>query len=420
MAMQHSHDQKHNIINDCCYQQWPTHHHLHHHHHQQQQQLTPVPSPMQQMEACLETAGRIKRSRTPEASLTSQISTAISLSSSLLESPTSNDNNNNHHHSTDETRGSLSSSSDNNNSKRPLHPALIDAGAALEARPLWEEFHQLGTEMIVTKAGRRMFPTFQCRLFGLEQNTDYLLVMDFVPCDDKRYRYAFHSSAWVVAGRADPISPPRIHVHPDSPATGAHWMKQPVSFDKLKLTNNQLDDNGHIILNSMHRYQPRCHVVVAPSPPGSEPNPRTENFKSFSFSETRFTAVTAYQNHRITQLKIASNPFAKGFRDCEPDECDAPTASLQNPPKRPATGSAAVITPVNYTTPTTAVSNTPSISTSEQHHRHHHHHHQIYGGTTTHWMYPGHHHHHHQSHINAGHYAPHHTHSGTSLYYGPR
>lgn len=86
----------------------------------------------------------------------------------------------------------------------------------------------------------------QCRLFGLDLNTDYLLVMDFVPCDDKRYRYAFHSSAWVVAGRADPISPPRIHVHPDSPASGAHWMKQPVSFDKLKLTNNQLDDNGHV------------------------------------------------------------------------------------------------------------------------------------------------------------------------------
>lgn len=87
---------------------------------------------------------------------------------------------------------------------------------------------------------------YQCRLFGLEPSTEYLLVMDFVPCDDKRYRYAFHSSAWVVAGRADPVSPPRIHVHPDSPATGAHWMKQPVSFDKLKLTNNQLDDNGHV------------------------------------------------------------------------------------------------------------------------------------------------------------------------------
>ena len=27
---------------------------------------------------------------------------------------------------------------------------------------------------------------------------------------------------------------------------GAQWMKQVVSFDKLKLTNNQLDDNGHV------------------------------------------------------------------------------------------------------------------------------------------------------------------------------
>lgn len=59
------------------------------------------------------------------------------------------------------------------------------------------------------------------------------MVMDFVPCDDKRYRYAFHSSAWVVAGRADPVSPPRIHVHPDSPANGAHWMKQPISGSLL-------------------------------------------------------------------------------------------------------------------------------------------------------------------------------------------
>ena len=83
-------------------------------------------------------------------------------------------------------------------------------------------------------------------MFGLDPIAKYLLVMDFVPCDDKRYRYAFHSSAWVVAGRADPVSPPRIHVHPDSPETGAHWMKQPISFDKLKLTNNQLDDNGHV------------------------------------------------------------------------------------------------------------------------------------------------------------------------------
>lgn len=37
-----------------------------------------------------------------------------------------------------------------------------------------------------------------------------------------------------------------MHFHPDSPAKGAQWMRQIVSFDKLKLTNNLLDDNGHV------------------------------------------------------------------------------------------------------------------------------------------------------------------------------
>lgn len=66
------------------------------------------------------------------------------------------------------------------------------------------------------------------------------------------------SSSWVVAGKADPISPPRIHVHPDSPAPGATWMKQVVSFDKLKLTNNQLDENGHVSV----LYRPMINISM--------------------------------------------------------------------------------------------------------------------------------------------------------------
>uniref|UniRef100_A0A8B9MQS5 T-box domain-containing protein n=1 Tax=Accipiter nisus TaxID=211598 RepID=A0A8B9MQS5_9AVES len=194
---------------------------------------------------------------------------------------------------------------------------VCHAAARLEMGSLWEEFNRLGTEMIVTKAGRRMFPTFQVKLSGLDPLADYVLLMDFIPLDDKRYRYAFHSSSWLAAGRADPAAPGRVHFHPDSPAKGAQWMRQIVSFDKLKLTNNLLDDNGHIILNSMHRYQPRFHVVFVDPRRDSERFAH-QNFKSFSFPETQFMAVTAYQNHRITQLKIASNPFAKGFRDAPP------------------------------------------------------------------------------------------------------
>lgn len=61
----------------------------------------------------------------------------------------------------------------------------------------------------------------------------------------------------------------------------------------------------------MHKYQPRFHIVKQSDIlklPWSE-------FKTFVFKETEFIAVTAYQNEKITQLKIDHNPFAKGFRD---------------------------------------------------------------------------------------------------------
>ena len=96
-----------------------------------------------------------------------------------------------------------------------------------------------------------MFPPFQVRLQGLDPSSKYILMMDFVPVDDKRYRYAFHSSKWLVAGKADSSVPGRVHIHPDSPCTGQQWMKQIVSFDKLKLTNNLMDDNGHVSIERL-------------------------------------------------------------------------------------------------------------------------------------------------------------------------
>ncbi|CAH1800726.1 unnamed protein product [Owenia fusiformis] len=179
----------------------------------------------------------------------------------------------------------------------------------LENNDLWQKFHTLGTEMIITKTGRRMFPIFKILLEGLDPHAKYILLVDLVPIDDCRYKY--HNSEWVVTGKAEPHMPGRLYIHPDSPASGAHWMKQSVSFHKMKLTNNNLDQNGHIILNSMHKYQPRFHVVQA----NDIFTMRWNSFNTYSFEETSFIAVTAYQNEQITQLKIDNNPFAKGFRD---------------------------------------------------------------------------------------------------------
>ncbi|KYM82600.1 Optomotor-blind protein [Atta colombica] len=65
------------------------------------------------------------------------------------------------------------------------------------------------------------------------------------------------------------------------------------------------------ILNSMHKYQPRFHLVRA----NDILKLPYSTFRSYVFKETEFIAVTAYQNEKITQLKIDNNPFAKGFRD---------------------------------------------------------------------------------------------------------
>uniref|UniRef100_A0A4W5R7L6 T-box transcription factor 15 n=1 Tax=Hucho hucho TaxID=62062 RepID=A0A4W5R7L6_9TELE len=188
----------------------------------------------------------------------------------------------------------------------------------LQCADLWKRFHEIGTEMIITKAGRRMFPAMRVKIVGLDPHQQYYIAMDIVPVDNKRYRYVYHSSKWMVAGNADSPVPPRVYIHPDSLASGDTWMRQVVSFDKLKLTNNELDDQGHIILHSMHKYQPRVHVIrkdFSSDLSPTKPVPSGEGVKTFSFPETVFTTVTAYQNQQITRLKIDRNPFAKGFRD---------------------------------------------------------------------------------------------------------
>uniref|UniRef100_A0A8D0C6W2 T-box transcription factor 3 n=1 Tax=Salvator merianae TaxID=96440 RepID=A0A8D0C6W2_SALMN len=184
-----------------------------------------------------------------------------------------------------------------------------DPKVHLEAKDLWEQFHKRGTEMVITKSGRRMFPPFKVRCTGLDKKAKYILLMDIVAADDCRYK--FHNSRWMVAGKADPEMPKRMYIHPDSPATGEQWMSKVVTFHKLKLTNNISDKHGFTILNSMHKYQPRFHIVRA----NDILKLPYSTFRTYVFPETEFIAVTAYQNDKITQLKIDNNPFAKGFRD---------------------------------------------------------------------------------------------------------
>lgn len=188
-----------------------------------------------------------------------------------------------------------------------------DIKVTLENESVWRRFHSLGTEMILTKQGRRMFPCCRFRLSGLDLQRKYFLVMDIMPLDE--FTHKWNGKTWEPVALDVPHVPGQICVHPDSPALGQQWMDSPVSFYKVKLASDSIDQEGCVLLHPMHRYQPRLHVI--PVDPDSEGTVSlcSPNVKIFRFPQTEFYAVTSYQNAQITQLKIDCNPFAMAFRE---------------------------------------------------------------------------------------------------------
>ncbi|XP_024292797.1 MAX dimerization protein MGA a isoform X2 [Oncorhynchus tshawytscha] len=198
-----------------------------------------------------------------------------------------------------------------NNQPENLPPESTRRGikVMLDSNNMWNEFFRCKTEMIVTKQGRRMFPYCRFRISGLDPFQKYNLLMDINPADNKRYKWTGQN--WKMSGKAEAHMLRRIFIHPDSPSSGHQWMQNPVSFYKLKLTDNTMDQEGNVILHPMHRYLPHLHVVSAEMP--------TEDIQlnghdviTFTFPQTEFFAVTAYQNIRMSQFKADFNPFASG------------------------------------------------------------------------------------------------------------
>ncbi|XP_015781182.1 brachyury protein homolog [Tetranychus urticae] len=173
---------------------------------------------------------------------------------------------------------------------------------------LWNKFNSITTEMIVTKSGRRMFPVVKLEVKGLETNSMYVIILEFCQLGDNRWKFV--NNEWVQGSKSEVKSRSEYsyYTHPESPNYGGHWMKKPVEFPKVKLTNKQPPEEGQVVLNSLHKYEPKVHIIK--SNPGHEPETI-----SFCLPTTQFIAVTAYQNESITDLKIKNNPYAKAFAE---------------------------------------------------------------------------------------------------------
>lgn len=98
-----------------------------------------------------------------------------------------------------------------------------------------------------------MFPTVRVSFSGPlrgQPSDRYAVLLDIVAVDSRRYRYAYHRSSWLVAGKADPPPPARLYSHPDTPVGADALRKQVISFEKVKLTNNEMDKSGQVNLLS--------------------------------------------------------------------------------------------------------------------------------------------------------------------------
>ena len=61
-----------------------------------------------------------------------------------------------------------------------------------------------------------------------------------------------------------------------------------------------------IVLQSLHKYQPRLHIVEVAEDGAEDPN-SSQKTQTFTFPENQFIAVTAYQNTDVSTAGMDLN-----------------------------------------------------------------------------------------------------------------
>ncbi|KAJ3174748.1 hypothetical protein HK101_010848 [Irineochytrium annulatum] len=210
---------------------------------------------------------------------------------------------------------------------------------------LWNAFHSLQNEMIITKGGRNLFPhpnflaTSQMAPEAL-----YTVGVEVVQTSPHRHRFR---NGWKPVlddeddddeGDASPqasndahMTPcGRLFIHHASPQKGEAWRAMGViSFRAMRLTNRMdetdapaayveegEDDvfgdlpDGIFRLQSFRAYRLRVHVI-------RHEKGAADKSEVHEFERTSFVAVTHYQNQKVNALKKNFNPHAKGFKNQE-------------------------------------------------------------------------------------------------------
>ena len=104
-----------------------------------------------------------------------------------------------------------------------------------------------------------MFPVVKLMIEGLEAHGMYEIDLEFVQIGSNRWKYM--NGDWVTGGKAEPAPSFNRYRHPESPNFGHHWMKEEVSFSKVKLTNKPSPQAGQV--SAVIRRQSACVSVTS-------------------------------------------------------------------------------------------------------------------------------------------------------------
>ncbi|CAL2051982.1 unnamed protein product [Caenorhabditis brenneri] len=210
---------------------------------------------------------------------------------------------------------------------------------------MWEKFYP-DNEMVVTRAGRKLFPDLRVKVEGLVPDVLYNVSFHLERVGNYKYTYRKDLESGIFSWEeVSPVNEPfpiqkRNHIY--GATLGAHWANFSVSFTSIYITNNSnFDQNSKmnpIILESMHKYQPV--VTVQRLDNGWE--------EEFRLTMTEFMAVTAFQNLRISDLKKQNNPRAR-YQDSSSQNRKRAITSENSPPSTVATSVGIPATSTSFT-----------------------------------------------------------------------
>ncbi|EGT31632.1 hypothetical protein CAEBREN_13404 [Caenorhabditis brenneri] len=179
--------------------------------------------------------------------------------------------------------------------------STITVALTPEYDSIWQKCSDLGHEMTIASGNRRIFPTIEYKVAGLERDEFYTMSihMDFV--DDYKLRFDRNTKRYVPS---TPITraEPRIVWHSKGYQSGQEWMSNTVSFDHVRISSNknlEADSENNVCLLSGHRYIPVLTIYE-------------NNLPIHTAKIQHMIFVAKYQNHNkeLAKFKMDNNKLA--------------------------------------------------------------------------------------------------------------